>query len=73
MFLWWQAGSPQAKKALLAGTLGWMLDSFDVMLYALVLSSIMPDLGMSKEMAGALGSLTARSADARARAAGGSG
>ena len=58
MFAWWKAGSPQAKKALLAGTLGWMLDSFDVMLYALVLSSIMPDLGMSKEMAGALGSLT---------------
>ena len=58
IFHWWKAGTPQAKKALLAGTLGWMLDSFDVMLYALVLSSIMPDLGMSKEMAGALGSLT---------------
>jgi MFS family permease len=35
-----------------------MLDSFDVMLYALVLASIIADLGMSKETAGALGSLT---------------
>lgn len=58
MFAWWAAGSPQARKALVAASLGWMLDSFDVMLYALVLASIMPDLGMSKETAGALGSLT---------------
>lgn len=58
MFAWWNAGTPQAKKSLLAAGLGWMLDSFDVMLYALVLASIMPDLGMSKETAGLLGSLT---------------
>ena len=35
-----------------------MLDSFDVMLYALVLAAIIPDLGLSKEMAGVLGSIT---------------
>jgi MFS family permease len=35
-----------------------MLDSFDVMLYALVLASIIPDLGISKETAGLLGSAT---------------
>jgi MFS family permease len=58
MFTWWAAGSPQARKALIAASLGWMLDSFDVMLYALVLASIIADLGMSKETAGALGSLT---------------
>lgn len=58
MFTWWHAGSPQAKKALIAAGLGWMLDAFDVMLYALVLAAIIPDLGMSKETAGALGSLT---------------
>ncbi|MEX1129684.1 MAG: MFS transporter [Vicinamibacterales bacterium] len=58
MFTWWSAGSPQARKALIAASLGWMLDSFDVMLYALVLASIIADLGMSKETAGALGSLT---------------
>jgi MFS family permease len=58
MFSWWAAGTPQGRKALVAASLGWMLDSFDVMLYALVLASIIADLGMSKETAGALGSLT---------------
>jgi MFS family permease len=58
MFAWWRAGSPQARKALVAAGLGWMLDAFDVMLYALVLAAIIAELGMSKETAGALGSLT---------------
>lgn len=58
LFSWWAEGTPQARKALIAASLGWMLDSFDVMLYALVLAAIIPDLGMSKETAGALGSLT---------------
>ncbi|HVL68865.1 MAG TPA: MFS transporter [Vicinamibacterales bacterium] len=58
MFEWWKAGSPQARKALIAAGLGWMLDAFDVMLYALVLAAIIPELAMSKEQAGALGSLT---------------
>ena len=58
LFGWWHEGTPEAKRALIASALGWMLDSFDVMLYALVLRSIMPDLGMSKETAGLLGSAT---------------
>jgi len=58
VFEWWKAGSPQARKALIAAGLGWMLDAFDVMLYALVLAAIIPELAMSKEQAGALGSLT---------------
>ena len=58
MFTWWRAGSPQAKKALIAAGLGWMLDAFDVMLYALVLAAIIAELAISKETAGALGSLT---------------
>ena len=58
LFGWWHAGSPQARRALIAAGLGWMLDAFDVMLYALVLASIMPDLGISKETAGLLGSAT---------------
>src|SRR5262249_22681989 len=36
---------------------GWMLDSFDVMLYALVLASMMHDIGISTTTAGWLGSL----------------
>jgi MFS family permease len=55
---WWRAGTPQAKRALVAGGLGWMLDSFDVMLYALVLAALMKDLGMAKLTAGLLGSAT---------------
>ena len=58
MFAWWHDGSPQARKALVAAGLGWMLDAFDVMLYALVLADIMRDLSISRETAGGLGSLT---------------
>jgi MFS family permease len=54
----WRSASPQAKRALLAASLGWMLDAFDVMLYALVLAALMRDLGMDKATAGQLGSLT---------------
>ena len=38
--------------------LGWALDAFDVMLYAMVITYIMRDLGMSKGMAGLLNTLT---------------
>ena len=55
----WLTGAPrEAKRALLAASLGWMLDAFDVMLYALVLASLMGDLGLSKTTAGLLGSVT---------------
>lgn len=46
------------RNSLLAGGVGWMLDSFDVTLYAMVLAYLMRDLGMSKETGGLLGSLT---------------
>ena len=55
---WWRAGTPEGRRALVAGSLGWMLDSFDVMLYALVLAALMTDLGMAKFTAGLLGSVT---------------
>ncbi len=58
MFAWWQHGSPAARRALVAASLGWMLDSFDVMLYSLVLASIMSELELTKETAGLLGSAT---------------
>ena len=54
---WWHEGTPAAKKALIAASLGWMLDAFDVMLFAMVMSSVMPDLGLSKAQAGLLVSL----------------
>jgi MFS family permease len=46
------------RRTLLAAALGWMLDAFDTMLYALVLAHIMRDLSMSKAMSGFLATLT---------------
>jgi MFS family permease len=58
LFDWWRAGDAAARRALIAAALGWMLDSFDVMLYALLLRSIMPDLDMSLGEAGLIASAT---------------
>jgi MFS family permease len=52
-----QATSVQ-RSTLLAAALGWMLDAFDAMLYALVLTYVMRDLGMSKATSGLLYTLT---------------
>jgi MFS family permease len=46
------------RRSLIAGGLGWMLDSFDVMLYSMVLAHLMRHFGMSKETGGLLNSLT---------------
>ncbi len=54
----WREADSAAKRALIAASLGWMLDAFDVMLYALVLTSVREDLGLSAEVAGGLQSLT---------------
>ena len=54
----WADAPPEARRALVAAGLGWMLDSFDVMLYALVLAALISELGMSTGTAGFLGSLT---------------
>ena len=55
---WLREAPPSARKALLAASLGWMLDSFDVMLYSMVLASLLIDLHLSKASAGVLGSVT---------------
>ena len=55
---WLREAPAASRKALLAASLGWMLDSFDVMLYSLVLASLMLDLHLSKSSAGILGSIT---------------
>jgi MFS family permease len=54
----WNEASTEARRALIAASLGWLLDAFDVMLYALVLASLMRDLEMTPQTAGLLGSLT---------------
>ena len=54
----WREATPEAKRALLAASLGWMLDAFDVMLYSLVLAELVRAFGITLSTAGYLGSLT---------------
>ncbi len=63
---WWIEADPAARRAFVAAALGWMLDSFDVMLYAIVLAELIrdPALHLSFDAAGILGSLTLLSAAA---------
>jgi MFS family permease len=58
LFQFLREGSPAARRALFAASLGWMLDSFDVMLYALVLAALTRELDITMATAGMLGSLT---------------
>src|SRR5262245_56109715 len=53
----WDAPA-SARRSLVAAWLGWLLDGFDVMLYALVLSALIRDFALTKTTAGLLGSLT---------------
>ena len=65
-FDWWHEADRPARRAFFAASLGWMLDSFDVMLYAMVLASLIedPTLQLSLSTAGILGSVTLLSAAA---------
>ena len=58
MFTFWREADANARRALWAASLGWMLDAFDVWIYALVLSSVRADLSLSAAIAGGLQSLT---------------
>src|SRR5437016_3532226 len=58
LFGWWQWADSSARQSLVAASLGWMLDAFDVMLYALVQRSIMAELHFGQARAGSLQSLT---------------
>jgi MFS family permease len=57
-FAWPRRTTPAARRTLLAGGLGWMLDSFDVALYSLVLAHLMREFGMSEAVGGLLNSFT---------------
>src|SRR5512144_770629 len=58
LFGWWRVAGAAPRRALIAASMGWALDAFDVMLFALVLASVIGDLGLTKTQAGALGSIT---------------
>jgi len=61
---WWREGDSQARRALVAASLGWMLDSFDINLYALVLPSLMVSLAIDSATSGTIQSLMLISAAA---------
>jgi MFS family permease len=58
MLTWWREGDEKARRSLVAASLGWMLDSFDVMLYALVVQGVMADLAIDAGTGGQLQSYT---------------
>jgi MFS family permease len=61
---WWKQGTPDGRRAIVAAGLGWMLDAFDVTLFALALPAIRRDLGLSPAAGGMLGSVALVSAAA---------
>ena len=62
VFGWLAGASREQKRALVAASLGWMLDSMDVMLYALVLGPVQRELHLSAAASGAMMSATLVSA-----------
>jgi len=57
LFGWWREADAAARRALVAAMLAWVLDAFDVMLFALVLPYVTADLGLTKAEGGLLGSV----------------
>jgi MFS family permease len=54
MVTWWTAAPPDARRALVAASLGWMLDAMDVMIYALVLNDVRREFGIDDRTSGIL-------------------
>lgn len=54
----WSHASEAQRRTLIAASLGWMLDAFDVMIYSLVLTTLMRVFAMTKTTAGMLNTFT---------------
>jgi MFS family permease len=54
----WNAATLAQRRVLIAASLGWMLDAFDVLLYSIVLTHLMRAFSMSRTTAGLLNALT---------------
>jgi len=54
----WSAATSVQRRVVIAASLGWMLDAFDVMLYSIVLTHLMSAFSMSRTQAGLLNALT---------------
>jgi len=61
---WWREADRPARRAFIAASLGWMLDSFDINLYALVLPSLRASLQISQQTSGTIQALMLLSAAA---------
>ncbi|MGA7158734.1 MAG: MFS transporter [Acidobacteriaceae bacterium] len=59
---WLTTATHSQRRALIAAALGWMLDSMDVMLYAMILPAVQRDLHLSSALSGAMMSATLISA-----------
>lgn len=55
---WYKQITATQRKALISASLGWMLDSMDIMLYAMVLAHLMKSFGMTTATAGLMSSFT---------------
>jgi MFS family permease len=55
---WLVEASAEQRRTLIAASLGWMLDSMDVMLYAFVLGEVQREMHLSAAMSGAMMSAT---------------
>lgn len=55
---WLRSAPAPARRALLAASLGWLFDGFDIMIYSMVLTAVLAEFGISRTMGGVLGSLT---------------
>ena len=49
---WLRFAPASAKRALVAASLGWMFDGFDIMVYSMVLTAVIADFGISKTTGG---------------------
>jgi len=58
LLAWWHASDANAKRGLVAASLGWMVDMFDVQLYAMVLASLILHFDIANSTGGLIGSLT---------------
>ncbi len=55
---WLAESAPEQRRALMAASLGWMLDSMDVMIYALVLGEVQREMHLTAAASGAMMSAT---------------
>ncbi len=51
---WWSTASQDARRALIAASLGWMLDAMDILIYSLVLNDVRREFGIDDRTSGVL-------------------